>query len=298
MTPQEKALARVLFKNRIYEADGQKFEDIFSVTMNYIEPDFQSIKPWGNIGDRKNDGYINNKGVFYQVFAPEDIQKSYPAVIKKIKTDFNGLIAQWSNVNEFYFVVNDKYKGVNADAELLLEQIKNDNGLTEAKILTPKDLENMLFNLADDQIFAIIGFLPNPMTITTLDYCVINEIISYIASSPLIKKDNDKIIVPDWSEKIIFNDLRGLEEIYLNNGFIQVACLNEYLNNNSDFLADELKNKIRSIYIDLSKEFQGKELFWKIVHTLTPIENSTYEAHCIVIMSKYFETCDIYEEPK
>jgi phage-related protein len=29
--------------------------------MNYAEPDFKQIKPWGNIGDRKNDGYIRSK---------------------------------------------------------------------------------------------------------------------------------------------------------------------------------------------------------------------------------------------
>ena len=71
MNNQEKALARNQFKLKIHEANGQAFEDIFTVIMNYAEPDFQSIKPWGNIGDRKNDGYIKSKGIFFQVFSPE-----------------------------------------------------------------------------------------------------------------------------------------------------------------------------------------------------------------------------------
>ena len=58
MNPQEKSLARQLFQNKLLKADGQAFEDIFTAIMNYAEPDFQQINPWGNIGDRKNDGYI------------------------------------------------------------------------------------------------------------------------------------------------------------------------------------------------------------------------------------------------
>jgi hypothetical protein len=54
------------------------------------------------------------------VFSPEEITKSYVHVVRKLNTDFKGLLEQWSPVNEFYFVVNDKYRGVNADCEDIL----------------------------------------------------------------------------------------------------------------------------------------------------------------------------------
>jgi hypothetical protein len=117
MDNQEKILARILFENKIFKADGNAFESLFTEIMNYAEPDFQQIKPWGNIGDKKNDGYIPSKGIYYQVFAPEEIRKSYPEVVEKLKTDLKGLLEQWSPVKEFHFVVNDKFKGVNPEAE-------------------------------------------------------------------------------------------------------------------------------------------------------------------------------------
>ena len=129
MNSQEKALARQLFQNKIFRADGQVFEDIFTAIMNYAEADFRSIKPWGNIGDRKNDGYIKNKGKFYQVYAPEDIRKSYTDAVNKLKTDFDGLKSHWNSVNEFYVVINDKYKGVNADCEQTIQEIKEKHHL-------------------------------------------------------------------------------------------------------------------------------------------------------------------------
>lgn len=296
MTRDEKHISRVLFKNKIHEADGQKFEDLFSAIMNYKEPDFTQIKPWGNIGDRKNDGYIKSKGIYFQVHAPEDIKKSYPEVIKKIQTDFNGLQSQWNNIQEFYYVVNDKYKGVNADSEKLLEAIKQSNSLKECEFIVAKDLENMLYNLSDDQIMTISGHIPDPATLVSLDYSVLNEILEHLKSKSL-NDGTEKIIAPDWDEKIKFNNLSINESVRLTNGYFQLGTLNEYLKNNSDFTAQELQKKINGIYQELTKSCNGSELFWELVGEISPRSSTEYQASSIVIMSMFFETCDIFEEP-
>jgi hypothetical protein len=297
MNNQEKALARILFQNKINKANGQAFEDIFTAIMNYVESDFQSIKPWGNIGDRKNDGYIKSKGIFFQVYAPEEIGSSYPKVVKKLKGDFKGLLRQWSPVNEFYFVVNDKYDGVNADCEQAMQSIKQDHGLTNAGFKTAPDLENLLFSLDEDQIFTIVGFLPDPATIQ-LDYSVLSEILNHLMGLSLPKTKDSSIIYPDWDEKITFNNLDSLEAKYLNDGFLQIGSLDEYLNNQSNFFADEVKDKIREIYTECSKASSGSELFWEMVNTISTKSEASFQTAVIVLISKYFETCDVFEEPE
>ncbi|MBU0701139.1 hypothetical protein KKE26_07610 [bacterium] len=297
MNTQEKTLARRFFKSKILEADGQAFEDIFTAIMNYAEAGFQSIKPWGNIGDRKNDGYIRTKGIFYQVYAPEDIRKSYTDMVNKLKTDFDGLKSQWNPVNEFYFVVNDKYKGVNADSEQAIQEIKEKYNLNDAGFLTAKDMENILFTLDDDQIFLIAGNIPDPAAIKQLDYSILNEIIGYIMKLPLNKGDMAKVILPDVDEKIKFNNLSEPVAHLLNNGYFLLHFLNEYLSDNSDFLADSLRDKMNEIYTQEKNENNGDDLFWAIVNCASPKAEQIYQTSVIVIMSKYFETCDIFEEP-
>ncbi|MBZ4231317.1 hypothetical protein LAN31_22090, partial [Mycobacterium tuberculosis] len=39
----------------------------------YYIPGFERVKPHGNIGDRGNDGWVCGVGVYYQVYAPEDL---------------------------------------------------------------------------------------------------------------------------------------------------------------------------------------------------------------------------------
>ena len=297
MNIQEKTLARQLFQNKILKADGQIFENMFSEVMNYAEADFQRIKPWGNIGDRKNDGYIKTKGIFYQVYAPEDIRKSYTNVVSKLKEDFDGLKAQWTPVNEFYFVVNDKYKGVNAESEKTIQEIKLVYSLREAEFLTAKDIENTLFKLSDDQILSIIGFIPDPSAIKKLDFTILNEVIGYIMQLSLNVSNESAIIYPDWNKKIKFNNLSEPIFNLLNSGYLQVHYLNEYLANNSNFLADSLRDKMNSIYSQEKDKYTGDDLFWAILKIVSPREEQMYQNIAIVVMSKYFETCDIFEEP-
>ena len=297
MNVQEKTFARQLFQNKILKADGQIFEDIFSVIMNYAETDFQQIKPWGNIGDRKNDGYIKTKGIFYQVYAPEDIRKSYTNVVSKLKKDFDGLKAQWTPVNEFYFVVNDKDNGVNADCEKIIQEIKISHNLNNAGILTVKHLENILFELEDDQIFSITGFIPDPANIKQLDFSILNEVIGHIMQLPLNEGDKPKNVLPNWNEKIKLNILsESVSQLLINGGF-QSHSLKEYLENNSDFLADSLRDKMNEVYSQEKENKSGDELFWAIVNSASPKAEHRYQTSAIVIMSKYFETCDIFEEP-
>ena len=296
MNTQEKTFARCQFQLKIHQADGQKFEDIFTSIMNYTETDFQQIKPWGKIGDRKNDGYIKSKGIYYQVYAPEEISISYINAVNKLNADFNGLKSHWSSIKEFFFVVNDKYKGVNADCEQTIQQLKELHELHKADFMTAKDLENYLFKLDDDQILAIAGFIPDPANIK-LDYSILNEVTKYIMQLPLGSDDDPIIRVPVWDEKIEFNGLSEFVSQLLNNGCIHLNNLDKYLKNNSDFLADSLRDRMNEIYLQEKENYKGDELFWAIVNHASPKIQQMYQSSVIVIMAKYFETCDIFEEP-
>ncbi len=295
MKTEEITLARILFENRIRRSDGNAFEDLFTQVMNYAEPEFEQIKPWGNIGDRKNDGFIRSKGVFFQVFAPEDISKSYPDAITKLENDFAGLLSQWSPVKEFYFVVNDKYKGVNADANQTIANIVKNNSLIKGKILTAKDIEAVVFELADDLIIRIVGFLPDSEQITSLDFSVLNQVIGFIMKLP-VKKGQGIIKFPDWDEKIIFNNLSEGTKQYLDTASFNLGALNEFLANES-FLAEELQKKLIGLYEELKQNYNGEFLFWEIVIKCMPKNEQAFLTPILTIMAKYFESCDIFEEP-
>ena len=263
--------------------------------MNYADPEFEQIEPWGNIGDRKNDGFIRSKGIFYQVFAPKDIKKSYPDAISKLKRDFAGLLKHWSPVNEFYFVINDKYDGVHADANQTIANIVKNFSLIKGKILTAKDLERIVFDLPDELIFRIVGFLPDYEQITNLDFSVLTQVVGFIMKLPVIPVSG-QIKFPDWDEKIIFNNLSKGTKQFLDTASFNLGALNEFLANES-FLAEELQKKLIGLYEELKPYYIGDSLFWEIVNKCMPKNKQVFLTPILTIMAKYFESCDIFEDP-
>jgi hypothetical protein len=294
----DKYIIHTLFKLKIHESSGLEFETLFTKIMYYAEPQFCQVKPWGNIGDRKNDGFVKEKGIYYQVYAPENPKDSYPNIVRKLKTDFNGLIKHWKGVKEFFFVFNDKYQGLNADCQHEIDDIKTQYNLQKTGFVLPKDLENILMNLSEDQIEMIVGKIPDPANIKVLSFSIIDEIINKIKQFPCVE-DNAKLVVPDWEQKIKFNNLSSSVGSRLTNGSFYLGQLNDYLNNQSRFVADDLRNRLKKMYNSgkQDKNCQGDILFWKIIQDMSPQQTKDYQEAAIVLLSKYFETCDVFEEP-
>ncbi|HDS1202086.1 TPA: hypothetical protein QD004_001364 [Shewanella algae] len=148
------------FKLLIHESTGQKYEDLFVKVMGYATPSFQPVKAHGNIGDRGNDGWCANGGIYYQVYAPEDLPSNNESSINKMKADFDKLASYWnkiSPVQEYYFVVNDKYKGVSPHIYNAISDLKSKHNLKNAGVMLAMDLENLLFRQAQDVISSVVG---------------------------------------------------------------------------------------------------------------------------------------------
>lgn len=128
LTTDDLYIARRLFQLEVHKRNGQDFENFFSKIMRLDNGEFAQIKPQGSFGDRKNDGFIKSKGIYYQVYALEDAATKEKETIDKLETDFAGLYSYWngqvSPIKVFNFVLNDKYQGAYASLYTELTKIE------------------------------------------------------------------------------------------------------------------------------------------------------------------------------
>jgi len=158
-----RAFARHMFRLKVHQADGQTYEDLFVAVMRLSDPDFQAVRPYGNVGDRKNDGFNRVTGAYYQVYAPQEYIGSEKTALKKLRDDFKGLKVFWEKlyaVKSFHFVLNDKYRTVGPPLHKLIGSIKKKYNLDDATILLSQHLEHKTFALPDDQLITIVGHIP------------------------------------------------------------------------------------------------------------------------------------------
>ncbi len=302
MNIQEKAIAHAYFKLKIYQKDGYEFQNFFTSIMNKYDSEFTPIKTQGNIGDRKNDGYIPSKGIYYQVYAPEKVDAT--EAISKIENDLDGLIEYWNDkcpVKEFNFVMNDKYKGAYPTINAKILEVGKKYNIT-AKLLLASQIENIFFQLKDEEIIEILGNIIS-VPIENLSFSSLNDVIEGIMKMPF--KTNDSLIAPaEMEEKIKFNNLNEEVSKILNEHSIYIGQLEEYFSNKGDFEKEKVQQILTGIYEEAIKKISNNETdsnsirFFYIVDKITPSKNNISIMNAIyILMSYYFEACDIFLNP-
>jgi len=160
MNPLDKHYLSLQFKIKIYSKNGTEFQSFFENIMEKVNSDFQKIKPHGNEGDRGNDGYRKNSGIYYQVYAPEAPLIKQAEAARKLKEDFEKLKKNWdkiSEIKEYYFVFNNKYSGSIQKLEEAISELEKDNSGIKFHILEAKKLEEIFFSLNTADILSL-GF--------------------------------------------------------------------------------------------------------------------------------------------
>src|SRR5690606_19903312 len=126
-----------------------------------------------------------------------------------------------------------------------LKSLIKKHSLIDGGFITPKDLERMLFSLEFDQIVNIIGHIPNPNVLASLNFSIVGEVVNFIMRLP-IQSRITTIEFPDWDEKIKFNKLSPYTKQFLDIAAQKLGSLNEFLANES-FLADDLQQKLTGL---------------------------------------------------
>jgi hypothetical protein len=300
---------------------GMGFQNEFSRIMSLADPDFSPVKPQGCEGDWKNDGHIPSCGRYYQVYSPELYTES--EAIKKLKEDFDGLARKWSGtqvypigIQEFYFVINDGYRitpGAYPTTYAALAELKTVHSLQVCKPFLTKDLENVLFDLDDDKILSVVGFIPNPAQIKVLKINLVSEVVDHIINNPIIRSLDQSLTDPDFEKKIVFNRL-SLTANWLRDADYRRATVEQFFEMNGSFCRQAVRDKLKAIYEvgkamtfpDISNQSSVQDqLLAYILTQVTPkpfdvtdrrVEKELHDA-ALVVMAYFFEACDIFEEP-
>lgn len=302
MTLQEKIIAQMLFKLKVYKKNAYEFQNFFTQIMSKYDKEFQTIKPQGKIGDRKNDGYIPSKGIYYQVYAPEKIDAN--DAIDKMETDLNGLIEYWNpicEIKEYNFVMNDKYLGAYPTINKKISELQEKYNI-KTNLILASNLENIFFGLNDEEIQEVLeSIITVPQE--NLSYSALNEVIEGIMNLP-VEREISLITPAEMTEKIKFNNLNEQIANILTVHSIYVGQLEEYFYNQSNFERQKVQGILTKIYEDAKNDINEKledsssMIFFLIVDKISPTKKTPSILNAIyILMAYYFESCDIFLNP-
>lgn len=151
------------FKNDILTKEGQEFEDYFCKIMTLKEPSFLKVDAYGNLGDGATDGYIPHDNKYYQCYGPRSIKKLATQSYTKAKLieDFENLLKKEKPINEYFFVVNDKFQGIPEPVRAAMDELNEEYKDINLFFIGANSIERIVFEELNEQSKRqIIGFNP------------------------------------------------------------------------------------------------------------------------------------------
>ena len=303
MANGERYIAVLQFRCKVLESSGSSFQELFSSVMQQANPNFVKVKPQGAWGDRKNDGFDPTTGTFYQVYAPENLSATEPKAISKLHEDFEGLKTFWPaagyEVKHFYYVLNDKYTGV---GPAILKNIKeleyNSDGISVG-VFTAANLQQIFESLSLEKAANVVGF-PPPADTSQLSLDVLHAVIQHIMDSKPAPLDAVIPHDPDMLRKIDFNGLSETISSKMLVALVNVNVIDDYFNNNNNFLRDELRDRFSTYYAEAAQQSGNPdEIFMSIYNRALPKSPTKAHADAVMtLMAYYFECCDIFKTPE
>jgi hypothetical protein len=285
------------FENVFLRAKGDEFQTFFERLMNLaFKADFMACRPWGKIGDQKNDGFLKSERCLFQVYGPNEMEASKAKT--KISEDFEGAKVHWNKHFDKWIFVHNAVDGLPPHVQrLLLEFEKANSGIS----LYPwglEELRQIFRKLSIEDKASWFGPAPTEETKAKLGFKDLRVVLERIAKLPvpLIAEVKD---VPKG--KIEANALSESVTRLLKEGMVKSPLITEFFSQWYDeTLSGKLAKAFNTEYKRLREQLPPNRIFAELQSWAGGDRRGTpeHEMAVLTVLAYYFEHCDIFEEPK
>lgn len=286
------------FEILFLKSKGNTFQEFFEKLMGLAyKADFMACRPWGNRGDRKNDGFLKSEKQLFQLYAPNEMKAS--EAIKKINEDFAGAKEYWNTLFNKWTFVHNADNGIPPHVQkVLLNFEQANNGIT----IEPWGLEELRIvfrkiSLTDKQ--AWLGIAPTVETKIKLGFNDLQPVLENLATKPIPINLSVKEVPRG---KIEANALSESVSTLIKEGMSKADLVRQFFEqwHNSE-LGEKIAQSFREKYQAL--ETQGmtpNTIFMELQSWVGGDRRGTpsHELAVLTVLAYYFERCDIFKEPQ
>ncbi len=285
------------FENLFRAAKGNEFQSLFERLMGLAyKADFMACRPWGNQGDRKNDGFLKSQRCLFQVYAPNEMTSK--DAITKITEDFEGAKLHWGTHFDKWVFAHNAIDGLPPHVqELLLDFERKNQGIA----LEPWGLNEfrLIFReLAEGDLIPWMGVAPTNETKARLGFRELQVVLETLGkrAAPTNAEVRD---VP--TGKIEANALSESVATLIKSGMGKSPLVEAFFAQwHDETLGDRVAESFRAEYQRLRAQFPPNQIFTALQAWVggSEIASPDHQVAVFTVIAYYFERCDIYEAPR
>ncbi|WP_020469847.1 ABC-three component system protein [Zavarzinella formosa] len=292
-----RAFYELKFRNAFLENRGEAFQDLFSSIMENRYPgDFIRTRPWGNQGDRKNDGYVRSMRTLFQVYAPNELSESI--TLAKIDEDFQGAIPFWrAHFDQWVFVHNSAI-GLGPGVERKLLDLDSGNQNIRVRSWGFEELRRVVFELGISELISLLGPIPSRTDLVNVQFPEVEMVLRTLENRPTPLSDEIQPVPP---RKLEANSLSDAVVLLLKAGLGSSNKVRDYFNKYYDpKLGDRVAQAFRGEYESLrNARLSPDDIFVRLqlIGNGTTLASPSRQAATLTVLAYLFEECEIFERP-
>ncbi|WP_044890286.1 ABC-three component system protein [Myxococcus hansupus] len=295
MDPNARAFYESRFEIAFLRKKGEAFQDFFSTIMEMGYPsDFQRVRPWGRLGDRKNDGYLGSKRMLFQVYAPNELASA--ETVRKIHEDFTEALPYWKAHFSTWVFVHNAENGLGPAVLKKLLELEAANSHLKVLRWGFEQLRAEVFLLPESSLARLFGPAPTAQSMDALGISDLRPILEHI---PRLPAPSDADLRPVPADKLQRNLLSEHAADLLKLGMRRASLVGRYFDarpdpTERDAIAQALRvryEELRRTALSPDQVFAALQEFVHSVRAPTPAQH----AAVVTVLAYFFEECDIFE---
>lgn len=299
MNESIRSIYEMAFRDRYQELFEDEFQEFFSEIMERVYPDgdFVRVRPWGKLGDRKNDGYLFSERTVFAVHAPR--KPTSAGIRSKIESDFQGCLPHWDqHIDKWIFVHNDR-EGVGPDALATILEINKAQSKDLAGQWGREALRSRVMSLSDEHLRSLFPGMPTFEDFIEAGMKEIQPVLDHLERALQVNRA-DLRAVPVG--KIEYNMLSDATRHLITLGLQPAQVARSYYQRVSDELQrDENAQAFANKYAELrATKMAPDDIYWElrkwVVGSASP--SSSREVAVYGVLTYFFEECEIFLRPE
>jgi hypothetical protein len=280
------------------EKHGNEFQSFFEQFMLMKHgDDFSAVRNYGNIGDRKCDGYLQSEYTVYQCYAPQGLMDQGDT-LKKIDEDFSGAKIHWADMMTVWkFVTNQR--SLPPDVVRHLNTLDGNEPQISVGRFGYESIRDTILFLPRERLIELFGAMPTSQQMQQLTFDDIKPVLDHLQKN---KPDPNYPVNAPSLEKLKANGLSEDVEVLLRHGRLKEPLVEQFFNGYPDpDFGEQIAQSYREYYQVLKSQNLSSDDIFRALQVFTGGQGRSLpvrEAAILAVMSYFFERCDIFEDAK
>ncbi|GAA5135079.1 hypothetical protein GCM10023213_07780 [Prosthecobacter algae] len=293
----KQAYYELRFENAFRSTKGDAFQTFFEKLMGLVyKADFMACRPWGNQGDRKNDGFLKSERRLFQVYAPNEMEAA--KAIDKITEDFAGAMVHWGHDFDKWVFAHNAVDGLPPHVQALILKLEKDNSGIKLEPWGLEEFRLIFRKISEDDLAAWFGPVPSEQTKLELGFGDLQIVLERVADHPVVPNQQVKDVP---MRKIEANALSESVATLLKAGMAKAPLVADFFNRwHDETFGERVAVAFRNKYQELRGKSGPDQIFSDLESWAGGAERGTpkHQLAVLAVLAYYFDSCDIFEEPR